>query len=73
MSRRVSRSISAVIALTLILSAPSAFAGYAPPSDEPAGPIARIVRVVKKLVRGFQPSTYNDDVPGVIWPTPPKG
>lgn len=68
MSRRVSKAISAVFALTLFLSAPSAFAGRRSPTfDDPAGPIDRIVRIVKKFVRGFVPVTNEE-----FWPTPPK-
>ena len=67
MSRRVSKLISAVFALSLILSAPTAFAGRTPTFDEPTGPVERIVRVFKKFVKGLVPATHEE-----ILPTPPK-
>jgi hypothetical protein len=72
MSRRVSKVVVVILALTLTLSAPSAFAARrSPVFDGPSGPIERIVEVVKKIVRGFVPGT-SDDTPGVVLPTPPK-
>ncbi len=69
MNRRVSKSAAAILALTLALSAPSAFAAARTPRfDDPASPIERVIRAVKKFVKGFIPATHEE----IITPSPPK-
>jgi hypothetical protein len=66
MSRRVSRSAAALFALIISVSAPSAFA--APNRDGGAGPDpgARIIQIIKSVIRHLNPVT------NVEWPSIPK-
>ena len=70
MSRRVSKIAVAAVVLSLFLSSPSFAARRAPegPSFDPGDRIVRIVRAVKKFVRGLNPAV-NDDV---YQPTTPR-
>lgn len=68
MSRRVSRTVAVVVlALSLSLQAPSAFAAARRADDGP-GFIARIMRVVKNVVKGLTPRVLDEPQ---IWPSPP--
>lgn len=68
MSRRVSKTVAVVVlALSLSLQAPSAFAAARRP-DDGLGFIARIMRVVKNVVKGLTPTILDETQ---IWPSPP--
>lgn len=71
MSRRVSKSLVAIFTLSVILSStPSAFGARRAPvlgDDSFAGPVERVVQVIKKLVKPLLPQTHDE-----IMPTPPK-
>lgn len=70
MSRRVSKITAvAVLALSLSLQAPAAFAATSRDRVDGPGFITRIVRVIKHVVKGLTPSVL-DDV--TAWPMPPK-
>ncbi len=73
MSRRVSKSLVAIFTLSVILSStPSAFAAGRGPSfgdDSSAGPVERIVRIMKKLVKPLLPQTHDENI---VYPGPPK-
>jgi hypothetical protein len=71
MSRRVRKSSAvALLALTLTLSVPSAFAGIrAPTFDGPEGTVERIVRVAKKFVKALKPASTTEE-PSAL-PRPP--
>ncbi len=68
MSRRVSKTVAVVVlALSLSLQAPSAFAAARRTDDGP-GFIARIVRVIKNVVKSLAPTVLDETQ---IWPSPP--
>jgi hypothetical protein len=60
MSRRVSKTAIALLALTLVLQVPSAFALSRDRAVDPDFGITRIVTFFKKIVRTLVP-TKNDD------------
>jgi hypothetical protein len=71
MSRRVSRPAAALLALIIVLSAPSAFAATrsARSRDFTPGIGPRIVRIIKTIAKKFSLTSLEEDF---ILPTPPK-
>jgi hypothetical protein len=69
MNRRVSKTVVALLALTLVLQAPAAFAAKRDQGTESWIGVSKIIHVVKKIVRNLAPSA-NDDDPYV--PKPPR-
>ena len=65
MSRRVNQLAVALLALSLSLPAPSAFAARRD-SGDPGSFLDRLERIVKVLKRTFAPSNSSD------WPLPPR-
>jgi hypothetical protein len=77
MSRRLSKSIVAILAISVILgSTPSAYAGgrrgpdFGSEESIDTPVVERVVRILKKLVKPLLPPQTHDD--GVFQPSPPK-
>lgn len=73
MSRRVSKTAVALLAITLVVQTPSAFAVSRDRAENPDSGITRIVQTVKRIVRNLLPQLSEaDPITGITTPSPPK-